>query len=160
LRNMPTPESGPQARPGDKQTLRPDQAKQAIIASYPFVLALENCQITDYVSEKVVDGLKAGTLPIYSGAPNILEFLPHPSSVVRADDFNSPKELADELVRLVLNTTAYAAYFRWKKVPSSAWTTPKTLRIRRPGGCRHCNRTWLCAACLTAQGATYEELNR
>ena len=46
------------------------------ISHAKFVLAFENERFEDYVSEKIYDAMAAGSVPIYSGAPNITDYLP------------------------------------------------------------------------------------
>ena len=41
------------------------------LARYKFLLAIENAECPDYVTEKLWKALKLGTVPIYLGAPNI-----------------------------------------------------------------------------------------
>ena len=51
-----------------------------------FTAAFEDSMAVDYVTEKVYDALHAGSVPLYLGAPNILEFVP-PNSVINVLDF-------------------------------------------------------------------------
>jgi hypothetical protein len=88
--------------------------KIAVFSEYKFVLALENNNVTDYVTEKLVNALQAGALPIYMGAPNVDEWLPSPDAVLRTDQFASPAALADEIRRLLADRDAYDAHFRWR----------------------------------------------
>jgi hypothetical protein len=44
-----------------------------------------------------------------AGAPNVLKFAPGPRSIIRACDFDSQQDLADYLLYLDRNNTAY----RW-----------------------------------------------
>ena len=41
--------------------------KRRALARYPFVLAFENANVSDYVSEKLWDALGAGVVPVYLG---------------------------------------------------------------------------------------------
>ena len=41
-----------------------------------FSFALENERFQDYVTEKIYDVMAAGSVPIYSGAPNITDYVP------------------------------------------------------------------------------------
>eukprot|EP00516_Mucochytrium_quahogii_P010720 CAMPEP_0203773958 /NCGR_PEP_ID=MMETSP0099_2-20121227/4977_1 /ASSEMBLY_ACC=CAM_ASM_000209 /TAXON_ID=96639 /ORGANISM=" , Strain NY0313808BC1" /LENGTH=70 /DNA_ID=CAMNT_0050671907 /DNA_START=320 /DNA_END=529 /DNA_ORIENTATION=+ len=52
-----------------------------------FASAMENSMGTDYVSEKVFRVLSSGAVPIYNGAPNIVDFLPHPDAVIHLNQF-------------------------------------------------------------------------
>src|SRR5262249_33260468 len=56
--------------------------KLETISSYLFYLAFENSNCVDYVSEKMFDGLIAGTVPVYLGAPNVDDFLPGNNCVI------------------------------------------------------------------------------
>ena len=90
--------------------------KRLLLQRYKFYLAFENNQIPDYVSEKVFDGLLAGTLPIYQGTDRIERFMPsssHPA-VIKMDDFKSARELADLIIKLSNDEKEYNKYFVWK----------------------------------------------
>jgi hypothetical protein len=50
--------------------------KLATMANYKFALCFENLEFPGYVTEKVIDCLVAGVVPIYWGAPDIQEFIP------------------------------------------------------------------------------------
>lgn len=50
--------------------------KLATIANYKFALCFENIEFSGYVTEKVIDCLVAGVVPIYWGAPDIGDFIP------------------------------------------------------------------------------------
>ncbi|EGC32023.1 hypothetical protein DICPUDRAFT_57337 [Dictyostelium purpureum] len=90
--------------------------KEKVLSTYKFSLAFENNNITDYVTEKVYTSLLSGSIPIYMGSPNIDEWVPE-KSIIKTDDFKSPKDLADYLKFLADNETAYNEYFNWKKKP-------------------------------------------
>ena len=53
-----------------------DEMKR-FLANYKFVVAVENAVCPDYVTEKLWRALEVGAVPIYHGAPNVMEFLPH-----------------------------------------------------------------------------------
>lgn len=50
--------------------------KLATMANYKFALCFENLEFPGYVTEKVIDCLLAGVVPIYRGAPDIRDFIP------------------------------------------------------------------------------------
>jgi len=54
---------------------------------YLFHLAFENQNTNDYITEKLWNTLKSGTIPIYWGTRNIVEHLPHPRSVILIKDY-------------------------------------------------------------------------
>eukprot|EP00980_Cylindrotheca_fusiformis_P012335 scaffold3020_cov118-Cylindrotheca_fusiformis.AAC.5 len=73
----------------------------------------ENQKSEDYVTEKLWGSLRAGTLPVYYGAPNIRDHVP-PKSVVFVDDFHTTRELADYLMLLSKDKSLYESYHKWR----------------------------------------------
>ena len=55
---------------------KPCANKLATIANYKFALCFENIEFPGYVTEKLIDCLAAGVVPIYWGAPDIHNFIP------------------------------------------------------------------------------------
>lgn len=48
-----------------------DENLLLFLARYKFVLAVENAECEDYVTEKLWKPLSIGSVPIYMGAPNV-----------------------------------------------------------------------------------------
>ena len=71
--------------------------KQEAIAKYPFCIAIENVIMTDYMTEKLIECVLSGSIPVYIGAPNF-KLLLHDNRlakiIITAD---SPAELAYKL---------------------------------------------------------------
>src|SRR4051812_27076392 len=107
--------------------------------------------------------LAAGSVPLYTGAPNIKQYLPSNRSAIFADDFKyeiiqtsplyifyryytwfnncyfrSPEDLAKYLKNLVANETAYNEYLEWKyKGPDQSFL--KLLQVQKwDARCRLC----------------------
>ena len=57
-----------------------------------FILAYENAKFPGYVSEKIFDAMAGGAVPIYSGAPDIYDYVPK-NCLINRDDFSSYQEL-------------------------------------------------------------------
>ena len=97
------------------------ESKRDAIRQYKFCATMENSLTYDYVSEKMWDGLAAGCLPIYYGAPNVQEHLPAPNAVI---DYRAlggtPAALAAELKRLMHNRSAYEERMAWRSMPVSS----------------------------------------
>jgi len=51
-------------------------AKSATLAQYRFALCFENSQLKGWITEKLFDCFFAGTVPVYWGAPDILDWVP------------------------------------------------------------------------------------
>lgn len=91
--------------------------KLKLLQSYKFALAFENSICHDYVTEKLFQPLMAGCVPVYRGAPNVEEFVPGDHCYINTADFASPQHLAEYLLHLDSDDTAYADYFDWKTRP-------------------------------------------
>jgi alpha-1,3-fucosyltransferase 10 len=93
-------------------------SKQDTMKQYKICVTFENSLASDYVSEKLWDGMSAGCLPIYYGAPNIAEHLPMPNAVIDYQALGaSPEKLAIEIRRLQSNETAYNETMTWRSMP-------------------------------------------
>ncbi|MEW6367508.1 MAG: glycosyltransferase family 10 [Acidobacteriota bacterium] len=99
--------------PGDNG--RP--SKLDLIAGYKFTLAFENAIDRDYVTEKFLDPLVAGSVPVYLGAPNVEDFAPGDRCYINTADFPQPRDLAVFLRELCRDDVAYGSYLAWKHRP-------------------------------------------
>lgn len=125
------------------RTLAEDRGRDTklqVTSQYKFTLAFENSIATDYVTEKFFDPFRAGSVPIYLGAPNVEDFVPGDHCFIRAADFAGPAELAAYLQRVAADPFLYSAYFRWKGDPFRR-RFQEIADLRRPGLCRR-----LCSA--------------
>jgi hypothetical protein len=114
--------------------------KIQVFQDYKFVLTFENNNVTDYVSEKIINVfqvhkhslsfvffscssylyfffVQAGAVPIYMGSPTIDDWIPGEHSIIKTSDFKGPKHLAEYLKYLLENEEEYNKYFEWKKKP-------------------------------------------
>lgn len=73
--------------------------KLATIAGYKFALCFENIEFPGYVTEKMIDCLAAGVVPIYRGAPDIQDFVPA-DCFIDARKFQSLNDLESYLERV------------------------------------------------------------
>lgn len=92
-------------------------SKASAMASYKFTIAFENAIDKDYVTEKFYHPLILGSVPVYLGAPNIVDFEPGHHCFINVKDFSSMKELADYLLELDQDDQRYDQYLQWKKEP-------------------------------------------
>ncbi|MCP5404911.1 MAG: hypothetical protein H6922_01615 [Pseudomonadaceae bacterium] len=111
----------------------PVDNKGKVLAAHKFAFAYENLEgLTGYITEKPFDVLFAGTVPVYRGAPNVLDYIPG-SCILLADDFKNLGELHRHLKGM--SDTEYRTYLENiatfitgnKKGPFSAWRWATTL---------------------------------
>ena len=78
--------------------------------------------MSDYVTERLVNAYAAGTVPIIDGPEDYTSFVPTSKSVIRIDDFKSPKHLAEFIKSIQANVTEYLQYFSHKTLGRAALT--------------------------------------
>ncbi len=66
--------------------------KLPVLSQYKFTFCFENSVFPGYLTEKIFDAMFAGSVPVYLGAPDILQLLPH-NTFVDMSNFKSLKEL-------------------------------------------------------------------
>ncbi|XP_041366045.1 alpha-(1,3)-fucosyltransferase C-like [Gigantopelta aegis] len=86
---------------------------QMLSRDYKFYLAFENSLCYDYLTEKVFQYITQQIVLVVRGGGNYSKFLP-PNSFINTADFKSPKLLAEYLLYLDKNHTAYVEYFKWR----------------------------------------------
>ncbi|KAE8679225.1 Alpha-(1,4)-fucosyltransferase [Hibiscus syriacus] len=84
------------------------------MSHYKFALAIENTVTESYVTEKLFYALDSGAVPIYFGAPNVLDFVP-PYSIIDGTKFSSMEELASYVKAIANDPVAYAEYHAWRR---------------------------------------------
>ncbi|KAK8263196.1 hypothetical protein V6Z11_D12G025500 [Gossypium hirsutum] len=88
--------------------------KVETLKRYKFSLAFENSNEEDYVTEKFLQSLVAGTIPVVVGAPNIEDFAPSPSSYLHIKELEDVPSIAKKMKYLAENPNAYNQSLRWK----------------------------------------------
>ena len=76
---------------------------------------MQNTRCKDYISEKFYNVFTTqSSIPVAFGAPKVdYEAVAPPHSFIHVSDFKDAQSLADYLLYLRSNTTAYAEYFWW-----------------------------------------------
>lgn len=123
-----------------------------LLKRYKFQLAFENGNCVDYVTEKYWGGpLELGIVPVVLGGANYSE-MAIPGSYINVFDFDSIKTLADYLLYLDKNNTAYMEYFVWRKLYKvDGYLTGATFT-------KHC--PWTCDICAKAQNPKRKSYKR
>ena len=95
-------------------SIKEDDCKRIIFKEYKFFLAFENTFCKDYITEKFFHTLNHSIIPVVRGLGNYNLYVPK-SGYINTFDFKSARHLADYLVYLDKNKTAFNSYFKWKK---------------------------------------------
>ncbi|GAB5355240.1 hypothetical protein AAMO2058_000188800 [Amorphochlora amoebiformis] len=86
--------------------------KSQILKKFPFYLAFENSNLTDYVTEKVYSAYFSGVVPVFWGSPTVESLVPT-GSYIDANKFAGPLELAKELKAIANDHSRYMSYFEY-----------------------------------------------
>jgi hypothetical protein len=85
--------------------------KLAFAGDYKFIVAFENSRWPGYTTEKIVDAMLAGGLPIYWGNPEVGRDF-NPRSFVNANDFPNLEALVEHLIELDRDDARYLEHLR------------------------------------------------
>jgi hypothetical protein len=88
----------------------------ATYLTFRFVLAIENAWVDGYFTEKVINPMAAGSIPVYWGHPSVFDYI-NKKRVIYIPDFKSMGELAEALAAM---TPA-----EWADVVSQPWYTAR-----------------------------------
>ncbi|VDM97398.1 unnamed protein product [Thelazia callipaeda] len=88
--------------------------EKALSSANFFYIAIENAVCKDYITEKYFSRYQLPSVPIVMRR-KIYENLVPPHSYISMDDFESAKFMADYLLSLMSNKTAYLEYFKWRR---------------------------------------------
>ena len=78
---------------------QPCEDKIETMSNYKFAVCFENVAWPGYVTEKIIDCLVAGVIPLYSGAPDVTDFIPE-NTFINMRPFNSFQQLDEYLQNL------------------------------------------------------------
>lgn len=115
---------------------RSDKIK--MMEKYAFYLAFENEITTDYITEKLWNTFKAGVIPVYFGAPNVREHLPHPRSIINVADYKSIEALSQHLNDVLNDEKLYDSYHAWRYKPLPKYFVTKYNFTHVHSVCRIC----------------------
>lgn len=88
----------------------PVDNKHEFLTKYKFNIAFENSSVDGYTTEKLVDALAAGTLPIYWGNPRIEIDFPR-DCYIDISDFKTLSEAVEYIEKVDNNDKLYSSYF-------------------------------------------------
>lgn len=106
------------------------ESKIDTLRRYKFCVAIENSEDEHYVSEKVYDALVAGCVPIYFGAPNVRDYVPHAEAIIDLRALGGARQTAKEITRLAADDEAYASKHAWRDRPETWSGGFKRLQVQ------------------------------
>ena len=120
----------------------------SLLKRYKFFLSFENGNCVDYITEKYWGTpLDLGIVPVVLGGADYKK-IAIPGSYINVLDFSSVKALADYLLYLDSNDTAYMEYFAWRKVYKvDGYLKTDSFNEHHP---------WTCDVCAKAQNPQHK----
>jgi hypothetical protein len=85
--------------------------KLEFIKGYKFTLAFENSSSPGYTTEKIVEAMLAGSVPIYWGNPNIAQDF-NPKSFIDVSSFSTFEAAIDHILEVDSNDDLYLSYLK------------------------------------------------
>ena len=73
---------------------------------FKFVIAFENKEIEGYVSEKLINPIFAGCIPVYCGAPDVAKYI-NPRRIINVNDFSSDEAVFDKMLEISNNPSLF-----------------------------------------------------
>ena len=89
----------------------PVKDKLEFLSSHKFDIAFENCSHPGYVTEKIVQSFAACSVPIYWGAPDVVETF-NPKAFVNCNDFPSFDAVVERVKEIDNDDTIYLDMLR------------------------------------------------
>lgn len=123
--------------------------KHLLIKKYKFCLAIENTinyvkwgQMhsdpidNDYITEKLWDCMRAGSIPIYFGAENAKKYFPTNTSIIFFKDFENYNKVVEYVLKVKNNSKILNQYINWPNTYSNNWY--KRMKYYSFTPCRLC----------------------
>ena len=89
--------------------------KIEMMKHYLFAFVFENSNQRSMITEKLLHALAAGSIPVYYGATNVREFLPHPDAAILMNDFEDSKQLSLYLLQVAESERLVRKHTDWRR---------------------------------------------
>ena len=80
--------------------------KVKLLENYKFTIAFENSYHLGYNTEKIIEPLESGCIPLYSGGERVKDYF-NPKSFLHYQDYSSIRKYAEEIVNISQNHELY-----------------------------------------------------
>lgn len=109
--------------------------KEQISSQYRFLISPEGAILPGFITEKIWHAYLVQAIPIYRGAPEVFDQVPGNNTFLFADNFTSPKALADYIKQIESDRTLYESFFKMDLT--------NYYRIKE----KYCRTSRICAVC-------------
>lgn len=116
--------------------------KLDFLRSYKFNIAFENSAVDGYTTEKLIDALAAGTIPIYWGNPRVNLDIPS-DCFINVSEFKTLDEAVDYVAKVDQNQELYNKYFSVDAIENSPYADWERLFMQFFNHIIECNCTML-----------------
>ena len=80
------------------------------MTDFAFIIAMENSTVNGYITEKIGNAFKAGSVPIYKGYDETVNMFFNPESFINVNNFVSLDAAAEHIVNVWADPQKYEKY--------------------------------------------------
>ena len=113
--------------------------KIEMMKHYLFAFVFENSNQRSMITEKLLHALAAGSIPVYYGATNVREFLPHPDAAILVNDFKDSHDLSRYLIQIAESETLVRKHTDWRRKELPQDFVDKLQRSKHTKVCEICD---------------------
>lgn len=124
--------------PASRRELNWQGIKGNISKQYRFLIAVEGGDLPYFITEKVWHSYLAQAIPIYRGTSDVFGQVPGSNTFLFADNFTSPKALAEYIKRIESDRELYESFFKADLT--------NYYKIKE----KYCSASRICAVCKEA----------
>ena len=95
-------------------------SKQNFLENYKFTIAFENSKSIGYTTEKLFDPLRAYSIPIYWGNPDIVKDV-NPKSFINCNDYDDFEGVIKRVIELDNNDREYLKMLKERPIPRNSF---------------------------------------
>ena len=93
-----------------------------IYKDYKFVICFENSFVDEYITEKLLNAMLGGAIPIYRGAPNVGKYFNTKSFINYDDHEKSYKKMIEKIIELDNDEEKYEQFLK------QSWMTKQNIK--------------------------------
>ena len=119
-------------------TISTPEGRIALSKQYRIVLAFDETNSKDHISEVVWEAFVSGAVPVVLGADNLRDRLP-PNSFINVKDYNHWDELGDYVKKVISDKDLWLSYHKWRDDDKVIEKFERQYEFTRTGStCRLC----------------------